>query len=153
MNVIEAFILVAVFFAAIYLTIQNFLATATGYITLINTRYELLLEAIEAGEKTLYKVEEPKLLTIQGRSYVITPYYACELPQGVIYRVASGYPVLLIDASYYGYPSDYYILVPSPSYLIHKNVVPREGAPSCESLTSRPAAAFLILPNGTVLIK
>ena len=156
MNVVEAAILVVAFIAAVYLAVQNFYTTVTGYVAVIEARASLVADALDAGEKVRFKPNATRLLRIGDRECLITPYYA-ECCGGVKYFVASGFPALLIDATLYGYGVGYYLLVPSPSYVISKDVATKAGVKPLDcvnpaALYSGPASAFLVLPNGTVLI-
>jgi len=173
-NVVEAAILVVAFIAAVYLAVQNFYTTVTGYVAVIETRTSLAADALGAGQKVLFKPNATRLLRIRGRECLITPYYA-ECCGDVKYFVASGFPALLIDATQYGYQKGYYVLVPSPSYMISSDVVAEAEKkdvkplncvdsatlsssqvflqlPDGAALYSGPASAFLVLPDGTVLI-
>jgi hypothetical protein len=156
MNVVEAAILVVAFIAAVYLAVQNFYTTVTGYVAVIEARASLAADALDAGQKARFKPNAPPLLRIGGRECLITPYYA-ECCGDVKYFIASGFPALLIDATLYGYQKGYYLLVPSPSYVVTSDAVAKAGVKPLEcvdpaALYSGPASAFLVLPNGTVLI-
>ncbi len=155
MNVVEAAILVVAFAAAVYLAIQNFYTTATGYAAVIEARTSLIADALAAGQKAQFKPNAPPLLKIGGAECLITPYYAT-CCNGVMYFVASGFPALLIDASLYGYQKGYYLLVPSPSYMITSGAAEKASPLKCvkdpATLYTGPTSAFLVLPNGTVLI-
>jgi hypothetical protein len=142
-NVVEAAILVVAFIAAVYIAVQNFYTTVTGYVAVIEARTSLVADA-------------SPLLRIGVKECLITPYYA-ECCGDVKYFVASGFPALLIDATLHGYGIGYYLLVPSPSYVISKDVATKAGVKPLDcvnpaALYSGPASAFLVLPNGTVLI-
>jgi hypothetical protein len=155
-NVVEAAILVVAFIAAVYLAVQNFYTTVTGYVAVIEARTSLAADALDAGQKVLFKPNAPPLLRIGNRKCLITPYYA-ECCGDVKYFVASGFPALLINATLYGYQKGYYLLVPSPSYMISNDVATKAGVKPLDcvnpaTLYSGPASAFLVLPNGTVLI-
>jgi len=173
-NVVEAAILVVAFIAAVYIAVHNFYTTVTGYVAVIEARTSLVADALDAGQKVRFKPNAPPLLRIDGRYCLITPYYA-ECCEDVKYFIASGYPALLINATLYGYGKGYYLLVPSPSYVISKDVVAETEKkdvkplncvdsatlsssqtflqlPDGAALYSGPASAFLVLPDGTVLI-
>jgi len=155
-NVVEVAILVVAFIAAVYLAVQNFYTTVTGYVAVIEARTSLVADALGAREKVRFKPNATRLLRIGGRECLITPYYA-ECCGDVKYFVASGFPALLINATLYGYGEGYYLLVPSPSYVISNDVATKAGVKPLECVTpaalySGPASAFLVLPNGTVLI-
>jgi len=172
MNVVEAAILVATFVVAVYLAVQNFYTTVTGYVAVIKARTSLLADALAADQKVLFRTDAPPLLEIGDKNCLITPYYAECCGDDVEYFVASGFPALLINATLYGYEKGYYLLVPSPSYVISSDVVAKAGVSPLECvnsdvlhssspfpilpdgavLYSGPASAFLVLPNGTVLI-
>jgi hypothetical protein len=155
-NIVEVAILVVVFIAAVYLAVQNFYTTVTGYVAVIEARTSLIAEALDAKQRTLFKPNAPPLLRIGNRECLITPYYA-ECCGDVKYFVASGFPALLINATLYGYGNGCYLLVPSPSYVIGSDVATKAGVKPLDcvnpaALYSGPASAFLVLPNGTVLI-
>jgi len=154
MNVVEAVILVVLFAAAVHIAIQNFYTTTTGYVAVIEARTSLIADALASKQKALFKPNAPPLLKIGGRECLITPYYA-ECCGDVKYFLASGFPALLINATLYGYERDYYLLVPSPSYVIKKEAATAATPLSCvdpAAFYTGPASAFLVLPNGTVYI-
>jgi len=156
MNVVEAAILVVAFIAAVYLAVQNFYTTVTGYVAVIEAKTLLATDALDAGQRVLFKPNAPPLLRIDGRECLITPYYT-ECCGDVKCFVASGFPAFLINATLYGYGKGYYLLVPSPSYVISSDVATKAGVKPLDcvnpaALYSGPASAFLVLPNGTVLI-
>jgi hypothetical protein len=67
-NVVEAAILVVAFIAAVYIAVQNFYTTVTGYVAVIEARTSLIAEALDAGQKVLFKPNAPPLLRIGVRS-------------------------------------------------------------------------------------
>lgn len=152
MNVVEAVILIVVFATAVYLATTNFLTTAQGYISLIESRYKIL-EGAAGAQSVYFKPSNITLLKVKGQELLITPYYMKCTDLDIMYFRASGYPALLINATYLNYPKGYYFLVPSPSYQIPQDTAKSAHPLPCrdpQALVSQPATSFIVLPNGTV---
>lgn len=142
MQVIEAVLLVLVFFIAVVLTLSSFLSTVDGNLAVIETRYRLLQEALSSSDKVVPQIN-----------------VGLQCANGEVYFIASGYPAALIKAF-----DDYYYLVPSPSYVISTHQTNCINSPCSSSCPPSPCctsggqelgsvAAFLVLPNGTLLVK
>lgn len=147
MHVVEAFLLVLVFVAAVALTISSFLSTVNGYLAVVKTRYQLLSEAMESNKIARFSSAE----------------VTCS--ESEKHFTASGFPAALIKAD-----AKYYYLIPSPGYVIpstnpcaanpcaqpptHPNTPACPPSPCCQAGRAEvlnSARAFLVLPNGTVL--
>ncbi|MGC8584329.1 MAG: hypothetical protein ACP5MH_11490, partial [Thermoproteus sp.] len=123
MNVVEATVLVIVFIIAMYLTVSNFLSTVEGYLDVLKSRYEVLKDAMAAGQKVYFMPSHFYVVNLPEGTVYLTPYYMlCTGLDVKLYRT-EGFPALLINATYFGYPKGYYFLVPSPSYVIPANAL------------------------------
>ena len=141
MNPLEAMPLVIIYILVMALLLNNFLTTVGGYLSVIESRSNLLSDAT-VGEKV---VPQPAAIDTQS-IYKISPYSYCGDERTRAY-LANGYIGLTIDVG-----GGYYLLIPSPNYYRHGAGGDGPKNLSCiKPLHVEAASAFYIFPNGSVI--